>query len=346
VSKSLQHLLPDPDQYVRCVDHARSIEIEPGGTALSLDRVVLVETPLPWPKPFTSHPLLAPVARIFDDARCATSLLATVPDQRSRHDNLIGVEVHHRTEDGASAMLYRVETDQIEALMLALAKTDGPGQPHDYPHIGEPISHRSTLLVCTHGTHDVCCGSLGTTLASELSLLTQHGELSLRVKRVSHIGGHRFAPTAMSLPDGRMWAYLNSDDVGLIVNHPEQPSAELLSKCRGWWGAPPGPAQVAELAVFAKVGWDLDQMPRSVSEMPISSLSVGSESDAESSVVVYAVHTSEHRWRVGIGHRRTVPAIKCRKPGGVPAKTLDEYEVEWVNGPEPVNVSQGMPAPA
>ena len=63
--------------------------------------------------------------------------------------------------------------------------------------IPEPVRGRVTdVLVCTHGTRDTCCGSLGTRLWRDLDAG------GATVRRTSHTGGHRFAPTAVTF---RWW---------------------------------------------------------------------------------------------------------------------------------------------
>ena len=49
---------------------------------------------------------------------------------------------------------------------------------------------------------DRCCGSLGTALAQELLADPLQLGDDVRVWRTSHTGGHRFAPTALVLPQG------------------------------------------------------------------------------------------------------------------------------------------------
>ena len=61
------------------------------------------------------------------------------------------------------------------------------------------------VLVCTHGVRDTCCGAQGTRLAAALPGLGA----GVRSWRTSHTGGHRFAPTALVLPEGTAWAYLD-----------------------------------------------------------------------------------------------------------------------------------------
>ena len=40
-----------------CSQYSKEIGLNPRGTALNIDAVLLVEVPLPWPKPVFDHPL-------------------------------------------------------------------------------------------------------------------------------------------------------------------------------------------------------------------------------------------------------------------------------------------------
>ena len=53
------------------------------------------------------------------------------------------------------------------------------------------------VLVCTHGRRDRCCALLGTATWQALADLG-----GAEVWQTTHLGGHRFAPTLLSLPDG------------------------------------------------------------------------------------------------------------------------------------------------
>ena len=75
------------------------------------------------------------------------------------------------------------------------------------------------LLVCTHGSRDACCGSLGVRLAQRLR--ADLGE----VWEVSHLGGHRFAPTLWHLPSWRVY--------GRLPLEPESGNWEQLRYLRG-----------------------------------------------------------------------------------------------------------------
>lgn len=58
-------------------------------------------------------------------------------------------------------------------------------------------SSAPTLLVCTNARRDVCCARLGRPVVQ--SMAAQHPDA---VWEVTHISGHRFAPTTLLLPSG------------------------------------------------------------------------------------------------------------------------------------------------
>ncbi len=192
---------------------------------------------------------------------------------------------------------------------------------------------RPAVLVCTQGSHDVCCGAEGTRLAGELearidaTAAAAGGAHHLTgLYRVSHTGGHRFAPTAMTLPDGRMWAGLTMARVDSILTRAGR-AADLAPTCRGWWGAEVGPAQVAERAVLAARGWSLDDHDRRVDLTGRPDGSILATVSITALPGAGPAGASSERWDVELAEGRTVPTVACRQPGGLPAKSAREYDV-------------------
>jgi hypothetical protein len=205
------------DTDLRCSSQARDAQLDPLGTAVSAPAFALVEVPLPWPRDVADHPLVGvAVAGLPAGTRVQAVLRAAAP---ADGDRPVTIVYEH---DGGPFRRYRRR---------------GPG-----PTDGE-------VLVCTHGTRDRCCGSLGTSLA--LALTPAAG---WRVHRTSHLGGHRFAPTALVLPQGTAWAWL---DAGLLtaVLERSRPVADLRAHYRGSTAMAAPALQLAEGAVFAEVGW-------------------------------------------------------------------------------------------
>lgn len=302
--------------------------MQPAGTAIRADRLVLVTTPMPWPKPATAHPWLAPLAAALEaapDDAPRTRLLAVAPGGAPRSaqtaaSNRVEVRVYERVVTGeVQQHSGTVAVDELDALAIELVNGNGPLLTSDEV---QPV-----LLVCTQGSHDVCCGSLGTSLVAELEDTasdwgqpTHRGQME--ILRASHVGGHKFAPTALSLPDGRMWAYLDEALTREIMDHPTPiPSAALAERNRGWWGAEAGPAQVAEAAVFASQGWEIDNQKRSVSVIPAEATA------SPTPAYLCTVHAGSHQWEVDVVVSRYVPTVSCRVLGGQPAKVAAEYAV-------------------
>jgi hypothetical protein len=127
----------------------------------------------------------------------------------------------------------------------------------------------------------------------------------------------------MSLPDGRMWADLVLADVDTLFT-PGASLGSLVERCRGWWGADKGEAQMAERAVLALVGRSLDHLDRKISVGESESAAAGPDG---ASTRRCTVATPDRSWDVEVAIGREVPTIACRQPGGLPAKPGREYRV-------------------
>ena len=112
------------------------------------------------------------------------------------------------------------------------------------------VPARRELFVCTHAGRDNCCGRYGD--AAYRWLRDRYGA-ELDVWRVSHLGGHRFAPTLLELPEGRCWGKLTPEALAALVDR-SRPPAALRDAYRGWC-ALPAPAQVLERELLSAYGW-------------------------------------------------------------------------------------------
>ena len=73
--------------------------------------------------------------------------------------------------------------------------------------VGGPL-----YLVCTNGRRDVCCGLAGRVLARALA-----PEVGESLWETSHIGGHRFAPNLVCLPEGLVYGRLDAEAARRVV---------------------------------------------------------------------------------------------------------------------------------
>lgn len=167
---------------------------------------LLVEHPGPWPP--DAHPSDVPrqVVRVLEDAAAAgirPQLVRPVRDRR-RGTALVVIT---SCRPGGRWLERRTVTDLRELTDLDVAAVaEGVA-----PRFGTP-SPDPVVLVCTHGRRDVCCARLGRPLAL---LLDQ--QLPGQVWETTHVGGDRFAPNVVSLPDGSYHGGLSPAEVPALA---------------------------------------------------------------------------------------------------------------------------------
>lgn len=95
--------------------------------------------------------------------------------------------------DDRQPVLYRFEFRRYAALLdldlAALAARD--------PAFADRVETTPRIFVCTNGKRDRCCALFGAALYRQLADLP-----GAQVWQTTHLGGHRFAPTVLTLPDG------------------------------------------------------------------------------------------------------------------------------------------------
>ena len=309
--------MPVSTEAPRCSEFARSIAVLPPGTGLFLDRVIMVSVPLPWPKPAAQHEILAPLAPMLKNSSVTSRLFAMEPVGPG-----IDIEVYERS--GGNTRHYRwslSDAAKLQAITAAIAAAPlgelARVDPEPAVRASETAEIPPTFLVCTQGSHDTCCGTSGVSLADDI----EAERPDYVVRRVSHTGGHRFSPTFLSFPQGRMWAFADLALVDRIASTAVT-SDDFRNHQRGWWGAKVGPAQVAEGAVRAERP-DLESTHAIV--RPID----GAPGEP---ATAFHVSVGEQSWRVQVRVGRTIPSVSCESPGGLPAKPGREFA--WTIEPE------------
>jgi hypothetical protein len=106
------------------------------------------------------------------------------------------------------------------------------------------------LLVCTNARRDICCAIEGRPVAESLAADPAYAD---RVLEVSHLGGHRFAPTALLLPSGHSFGRLDPASARAVLDGADAGEIGALEHHRGRTSLPQ-PAQVAATAVRAAAG--------------------------------------------------------------------------------------------
>ncbi|MBN9102642.1 MULTISPECIES: sucrase ferredoxin [unclassified Pseudonocardia] len=218
----------------RCAVLARALDEPLAGTAPVAPRWVCLEHRGAWPRDVGEHP---------DPAVAAFAARATASGWR-----LLLIRRPGRRCADAEGRVYLTDTTPSVARTTRLTVA-GPADlasvplPTSGPLPGAVVTD-PLLMVCTHGRRDRCCALDGRTLALAVG--------DADVWECSHLGGHRFAPTALVLPTGYLYGRL---DVSSAVS--ARKAAGLgevepaLCRGRSTW-SPAG--QVAELAVRAATG--------------------------------------------------------------------------------------------
>lgn len=147
---------------------------------------------------------------------------------------------------------YLLPDSEVVPFARALSR---PGGLYPFNGYRESETSERDILVCTHGSNDVCCGKFGYPIYDELryGYAAESGG-SLRVWRTSHIGGHRFAPTLIDFPEGRYWGHLEPWAPQKLVLR-NGPVSELAAFYRGWAGLGKPFAQIAEREILIREGW-------------------------------------------------------------------------------------------
>lgn len=243
------------DAPVRCADFARAEDLGPAGSAGTCRGVVALETPLPWPTDVADHADLAPVAGAL--AAAGLRVQALVPDPARPPDVRRMYTFVRRPGpfSGYDATSWAVPTAGVVGALEALAVSAGPGDAAALDggpatRVADGPAAGRHVLVCTHGARDTCCGAQGTRLAAGLPGLG----IAVQSWRTSHTGGHRFAPTALVLPEGTAWAYLDLDTLVGIVERTLDPTV-AARHYRGCTGLDGPEVQAADGAALGAAGW-------------------------------------------------------------------------------------------
>jgi hypothetical protein len=226
-----------PQSAFRCADAARERADPLAGSAPPTRRWLLLEHPGPWRIEAVAGAGIDPGV-LSELTRTAGSdtriLLVRRPGRIDRRAprNWILARLDSATKTGP----WRQDEDLLAAAD-ALISTPASATRHTRPMI----------LVCTHGVHDVCCALRGRPVAAALA--ARWPEL---VWECSHIGGDRFAPNLVMLPDGFYYGNLDSGSaVATVAAHLD--GVVMPDRLRGMARFLP-PVQAAVIAAYQHYG--------------------------------------------------------------------------------------------
>ncbi|MFF5531911.1 sucrase ferredoxin [Streptomyces cinerochromogenes] len=279
----------------RCATVSRSLDEPISGTAATATTWLLLEQPGPWgAKALTSSHLDPALGRALEAAADGTGVRIALIRHPGRHADpgtppIRQVYAAH-TVPGRVWLHSATTRDPRRLLELDFAGL-GSGDHRSFgsvldgrPHRGDPLA-----LVCTNGKRDRCCALLGRPLATELVASGVRG-----VWEVTHLGGHRFAPTVLVLPYGYAYGRAEAHTVKEAL-HGVQEGRVVVEGCRGC-SAWERPGQAAELAVRS-----------AANEYRAGVLSVVRTDGAAPRWEVTVGHADGRRWRVTVAQGASLP---------------------------------------
>lgn len=238
-----------------CSDHSREIQEDIIGSANYYQAYILVECPQPW----AYHALeskwvpenLQLLAQEIKHNRLPIKLLL-ISDNESHRREEKSLLIYQREHEFANHYRkHEFKLKKIEEVALIIRKWLWLGDTSD--EITSEVTR--DILVCTHGSHDKCCSRYGNPFFYAASALISDLKLQhIKIWKSSHFGGHRFAPTAIDLSDGRYYGRLDIEAFREILLRVG--SVELFQRVYRGWSILPPPLQVLERELILSHGWD------------------------------------------------------------------------------------------
>ena len=263
-------------------------------------------------------------------------LLARHPDRSERtmlptpkeDSHLRNVWISH-TSPGATRMRHGLMSDLTVLTTWDFAAISRGALPAFGESTTEPLT-----LICTQSGRDSCCAIHGRALLAEVISRVEPAERPTWWE-CSHIGGHRFAPTALSLPGGTVFGRLTPANMLRIHSDAKQGLLPTASY-RGRSAFPP-PFQVAEIAVReAAAVRERDSLDvlRVVDGRPVP---VNLTADFGSSVMAEVRHQDGRSWHVNV--RRVVLGNSRPESCGADAVDVQVWRAEGMSTVSPWRVS-------
>ncbi len=236
---------------------------EPAGSAWAVRRHLLFELALPWPEYYMKAKaapagLVEMMEKVYADLHWSVvpGINAIAPDPAYAIPGKVRM-FHYTLPEPRLAGTYACEAYAVDPERLLDAIRAFIYDPAD-PMLAEfriPHDPQSRdLMVCTHGTVDVCCATFGAPVYKLMRAMADQAATPTRVWRCTHFGGHRFAPTALDLPTGHYWGRLKADNVAGLV-HRNRPAIGYRPLYRGSTSLENPFWQRAEAELFAAAGW-------------------------------------------------------------------------------------------
>ncbi|MEM7772629.1 MAG: sucrase ferredoxin [Cyanobacteria bacterium P01_A01_bin.37] len=244
-----------------CADQSRRQEVHLIGTAPPTECFVMIECPPPWGHSIQQAKGLPTALREMLDK----------PDDKKRgirffliHGSCdVDPKTHSQNFFGRRVLIFQRPhgfASEYQTTEIQVSNLDEAAIAIQQYFAGDNLScwTQSTLMrdifICTHGQHDRCCGRYGYPFYRSAQQLKSEWNIpNLRFWQISHIGGHRFAPTLIDLPQGRYYGRMDLDSLKQLILY--RGNWQLLIERYRGWSLLPSPLQTLECLFWQNQGW-------------------------------------------------------------------------------------------
>jgi hypothetical protein len=242
-----------------CADSSRQAEEDIIGSGTNYQTYILVECRPPWAaEAFDSKYIPQNLKDLVGEIKLAKLsvrfLLINSGQLKSTKDTKLLIYERERDwlSNGYRRKEFNVEAiEQVATVVRQYLNDEAPDCESEESEINQPRD----ILVCTHGRHDKCCAKYGNPFYFQsLATISHLGLSNVRLWQTSHFGGHRFAPTAIDLPDGRYYGVLDRESFESILTRAGD--IKCLNKVYRGWGILPTSIQALERELIFRYGWD------------------------------------------------------------------------------------------
>jgi hypothetical protein len=189
------------DRKARCSATSRAFDEALAGTASTVTRWLLIEYPGAWaPDALASqgvpHWLGQHLNTLWDEHRIRVVLV-----RRRYHEPGGGLRCFAAWTGRDEPWLERTKLGHLGELLDVDFSPLARGESVGFDRRADPL-----FMVCTHGSHDTCCGLFGRPVADAMAEWWPK-----ETWECSHIGGDRFAGNVVCLPRGDYFGRLDRD---------------------------------------------------------------------------------------------------------------------------------------
>lgn len=190
-----------------CADVSLSVGEQLFATATRADVWIALEYNHPWAADALAASDLPDAVK--DHLQTATQQIPRSRIQLIRTDAAhTGIMLYISVAIAGQSALYAYTLDRYEDLLdLDLVKIAAAAHP-----TAQSAHRQSTpiVLICTNGKRDICCAKHGVVAFNAMQASALAQGLPLSVWQSNHIGGHRFAGTAVALPSGTCYGRMTT----------------------------------------------------------------------------------------------------------------------------------------